>query len=151
MAMRLGLNFAAYGEMCTLSVINILIVLCFFRYDKSISYSKKVSFFGVFTLFNPFCDSLNTLGWPLLNVLVIIISFIGPCLQMHTNWENGFTKNMSGARQILQTIIILARSMFVHLQSDSFIYQLQFYVFLILKSLLTAQFFYLKYLSQIVE
>ena len=100
-ARRLGLNFAAYGEMFTLSILNILIVLSFFRYDKTISYSKKVSFFCIFTLFNPYSNSSNTLGWPLLNVLVIILSFIEPCLQMHTNWENGYTKNMSGTRQIL--------------------------------------------------
>lgn len=143
-SIRQGIAFSVYGESLIILAQNIIIILMFWVYSKTISALEKAVLFVLFSAYTFVLFQGSTyLGdaqWALVqqsNMLLMVGSRVP---QILTNFSNKSTGQLAFFTFILNFLGGVARLATVLVETDDFLYQLQFILGVSLNGIIVIQF-----------
>lgn len=143
-SLRQQIPFSVYGESLIILGQNLIIVMLFWVYSKTISLPEKAGLFSLFTAYAFVLFSGNRfLGdrdWNLVqqsNMFLLVLSRVP---QIVTNFQNKSTGQLAFFTFLLNFLGGVARLGTVLIETDDFMYQLQFIISVGLNGILVLQF-----------
>jgi mannose-P-dolichol utilization defect 1 len=139
-----NIPFSVYGETLIILVQNVVIILMFWVYSKEISVVEKLV---LFLLFNSYGfvlfqgkTYLDDYMWSLVQKSNMILMVGSRIPQIMTNFMNKSTGQLAFFTFILNFLGGLARLATVMVETDDFLYQLQFILGVVLNGIIVIQF-----------
>lgn len=123
------LSFGIYGESVIINIQNAFIILLFWQYSDKTTFSGKVTFtlFSAIYSYLLFDGSLMTeTYWSLVVSFGLMLSMFKFVSQIYINFKMKSTGQLSFLTNFLQFGGRIARTVTVFVESDNFMYNLQF-------------------------
>jgi mannose-P-dolichol utilization defect protein 1 len=143
-SMKQNIPFSVYGESLIILGQNIIIVMLFWLYSKTIGVAEKAGLFALFTAYSFVLFSgnrfLGEAAWSLVQQSNMFIMVLSRVPQILTNFQNKSTGQLAFFTFLLNFLGGVARLGTVLIETDDFMYQLQFIVSVFLNGTLVAQF-----------
>ncbi len=143
-SIRYGIPFSVYGESLIILAQNLLIVLLFWVYSKTISAGEKVILFTFFTAhaYLLFSGSrfLDDHHWALVQQSNMGLMVASRIPQILTNFQNKSTGQLAFFTFLLNFLGGIARLATVMVETDDFLYQLQYIIGVSLNGIIVLQF-----------
>lgn len=143
-SIRQKIPFSVYGESLIILAQNIVIIMLFWVYSTKISSAEKVVLFTLFTAYSFVLFQGNTyLGdseWQLVQQSNMFLMVSSRVPQILTNFQNKSTGQLAFFTFILNFLGGIARLATVLVETDDFMYQLQFIIGVSLNGLIVVQF-----------
>jgi mannose-P-dolichol utilization defect protein 1 len=143
-SIRNKIPFSVYGESLIILFQNVVIILLFWVYSTKISSAEKA---GLFTLFTAYAYVLfqgdTFLGddqWQLVQKSNMFLMVSSRVPQILTNFQNQSTGQLAFFTFILNFLGGIARLATVLVETDDFMYQLQFIIGVALNGIIVLQF-----------
>ena len=143
-SIQASIPFSVYGESLIILFQNFLIVLMFWVFSKEITAIEKLVLFGFFSgySFVLFSGSqfLTKDQWELVQKSNLALSLISRVPQILSNFQNKSTGQLAFFTFLLSFLGVLARLGTVLMETDNFLYQLQYILSATLNGIIVLQF-----------
>jgi len=142
-SMHLGLAFSVYGESMIITGQNAIIILMIWNMDKSIGFFEKFVFAVLATGYAYALvtdEFLTEDAWAMITSSSILLNIASRVPQIYTNFANSSTGQLAFFTFFLSFLGTMARVATVMIESDDFMYRLQFLISLALNGIIVIQF-----------
>jgi len=143
-ARHLKYSLNVYAETIMIAAQNSIIILAIYWYDRKIKLHEKMLFIGLFSMYAMVLledgHIMTEQKWHLVSSSVILCSAIAHGSQFCENWRNNSTEQVAGATVFLTFFTDFCRTMVVLVESDDFMYVLQYLFELFMHSAMLLQF-----------
>lgn len=143
-SMQAKIPFTVYGESVIILFQNYLIVLMFWVYAKEIGAAEKAGMFALFASYAFILFSgdrfLTQEHWKLVQQSNLALSLLSRVPQILTNFSNKSTGQLAFFTFFLSFVGVVARLGTVLIETDDFLYQLQYILSVILNGIIVLQF-----------
>eukprot|EP00352_Strombidinopsis_acuminata_P005593 CAMPEP_0176372076 /NCGR_PEP_ID=MMETSP0126-20121128/25143_1 /TAXON_ID=141414 ORGANISM="Strombidinopsis acuminatum, Strain SPMC142" /NCGR_SAMPLE_ID=MMETSP0126 /ASSEMBLY_ACC=CAM_ASM_000229 /LENGTH=270 /DNA_ID=CAMNT_0017731785 /DNA_START=23 /DNA_END=835 /DNA_ORIENTATION=+ len=143
-SMHLGLSFSVFGENLVILVQNMIIILLIWNYNKTIGIAQKGAFVVLAGLYMTilFQDQLiSEDAWKMIQSSSNVMILFARCPQIYANFSAKSTGQLAFLTFLLNAVGANVRLLTVLVESDNFLYNLQFIVGAVLNTILLLQFF----------
>ena len=141
---HLDLPISVYGETIIIIVWNIMIMLMIYHYDKSISVVEKLLFTICFSAYSTWLvadQGVPPEVWPMVQSSNMAFNMMARVPQIWSNFSSKSTGVLSMITIFLAWFGSVTRLSTVLIESDDFLYRLQFISGTVLNTILFLQFF----------
>lgn len=143
-----GLGLHIYGEVILIAIQNFTILMCFYKFDKSVQLREKAVFLALFSVY-AFILLQGTMvpepTWKLIISTGPMCSAFGRFSQMYSNWRNGSTGQLAIVTLLLQTFINTSRMVVTLLDTADWQYRLNYVCSAMFIWMLLTQYLYINY------
>ena len=143
-SIQASIPFSVYGESLIILFQNFLIVLMFWVFSKEITAIEKLVLFAFFSgySFVLFSGSqyVSKDQWELVQKSNLALSLISRVPQILSNFQNKSTGQLAFFTFLLSFLGVLARLGTVLMETDNFLYQLQYILSAFLNGIIVLQF-----------
>lgn len=142
MSMARGIPFSVYGETLIIMAQNFVIILMIWRYNKAIGLAEKAAVFLFFAGYG-FCLFTNVFSpdhWNLISGSNTALTVFSKLPQIIQNFRMGSTGQMAFLTFLLNFLGSVARVGTVLMESDDFMFRLQYLAGLFLNFIIIVQF-----------
>lgn len=143
-SMRQGIPFSVYGESLIILGQNLVIVMLFWVYSKTIPAAEKAVLFLAFTAYAYVLFSadafLGDAAWKAVQQSNMFIMVLSRVPQIVTNFQSKSTGQLAFFTFLLNFLGGVARLGTVLIETDDFMYQLQYFIGVALNGILVSQF-----------
>lgn len=143
-SIQANIPFSVYGESLIILVQNTLIVLLFWVYSKEIGGAEKAGLAIAFSAYSFVLFSgdkfVSKDGWENIQRSNLVISLFSRVPQILQNYRNQSTGQLAFFTFLLSFLGVIARLGTVLLETDDFLYQLQYILSTVLNGVIVLQF-----------
>jgi mannose-P-dolichol utilization defect 1 len=143
LSMHLGLQFSVYGETLIILVQNLIIILMLWSINPMISLLEKIGFIAFFSAFGYLIFEATHVpeeAWAMFSSISIVLNISSRIPQVLTNYKAQSTGELAFVTFFLAWGGSVARTATVMIESDDFMYRMQFLIALGLNSMIMIQF-----------
>ena len=138
MSMASGIAFSVYGEALIIMGQNFVIIFMIWYYNKSIGFAEKAGVFMFFSFyaFGLFTNVFTPEQWLVIQSSNTALTVFSKLPQVITNFRMGSTGQMAFLTFLLNFLGSIARVGTVLMESDDFMFRLQYLVGLFLNTII---------------